>query len=115
MKALVYHGPGQRSWDEVPDPVIVDPTDAVVRIDSLHDLRYRSAHPQGRRARGEAEVFAGHEAVGTVTAVGAAVTTLVEGRPPNSSPASARADAARFCRRLATASAPVEAAGCSVT
>ena len=34
MKALVYHGPGQRGWDTVEDPTIVDPTDIVVRIDS---------------------------------------------------------------------------------
>ena len=34
MKALVYHGPGMRSWDEVPDPAIQQPTDAIVRIDS---------------------------------------------------------------------------------
>jgi hypothetical protein len=29
MKALVYHGPGQKAWQDVPDPTIVDPTDAV--------------------------------------------------------------------------------------
>ena len=34
MRALVYHGPGERAWDTVPDPEIVDPTDAVVRIDT---------------------------------------------------------------------------------
>jgi alcohol dehydrogenase len=34
MKALVYHGPGERSWDEVPDPGIEQPTDAIVRIGS---------------------------------------------------------------------------------
>jgi alcohol dehydrogenase len=34
MKALVYHGPGQRGWDTVADPTILDPTDAVVRIDT---------------------------------------------------------------------------------
>ena len=34
MKALVYHGPGQRSWDMVPDPTILEPTDAIVRIDT---------------------------------------------------------------------------------
>jgi len=34
MKALVYHGPGQRGWDDVPDPTIIDPTDIVVRIDT---------------------------------------------------------------------------------
>ena len=34
MKGLVYHGPGKRSWDEVPDPTIEQSTDVVVRIDS---------------------------------------------------------------------------------
>jgi alcohol dehydrogenase len=34
MKGLVYHGPGQKSWDSVPDPTIEAPTDMVVRIDS---------------------------------------------------------------------------------
>ena len=35
MKALVYHGPGRRSWDDVPDPVVQQPTDAVVRVDAV--------------------------------------------------------------------------------
>jgi alcohol dehydrogenase len=34
MKALVYQGPGLRSWEEKPDPSIQQPTDAIVRIDS---------------------------------------------------------------------------------
>jgi alcohol dehydrogenase len=34
MRALVYHGPGQRGWDTVADPTIIDPTDIVVRIDT---------------------------------------------------------------------------------
>ncbi len=34
MKALVYHGPGQKAWEEVPDPTITAPTDAIVRIDA---------------------------------------------------------------------------------
>ncbi len=34
MKALVYHGPGERGWDTMPDPTIIDRTDAVVRIDT---------------------------------------------------------------------------------
>ena len=79
MKALVYHGPGQRSWEDVPDPVIVDPTDAIVRIDSsticgtdLHILK-------GDVPEVKPGTILGHEAVGTVVAVGGAVTTLVEG------------------------------------
>ena len=34
MKALVYHGPGDKAWEEVPDPVVKDPTDVVVRVDT---------------------------------------------------------------------------------
>ena len=32
MKALVYGGPGQRTWQSKPKPVVRDPGDAVVRI-----------------------------------------------------------------------------------
>ena len=34
MNALVYHGPGQRAWESVPDPKVEEPTDAVVKIDT---------------------------------------------------------------------------------
>ena len=79
MKALVYHGPGQKSWDTVPDPAPTDPTNIVVQIDTtticgtdLHILKGDvPAVVDGR--------ILGHEAVGTVTAVGAAVSTLAEG------------------------------------
>jgi alcohol dehydrogenase len=30
MKALVYAGPGRKSWTEVPDPRITDPRDAII-------------------------------------------------------------------------------------
>jgi alcohol dehydrogenase len=79
MKALVYHGPGQRSWEDVPDPVIVDPTDAIVRIDSsticgtdLHILK-------GDVPEVQPGTILGHEAVGTIVVVGEAVKTLEEG------------------------------------
>src|SRR5690348_11376621 len=79
MKALVYHGPGQRSWDEVPDPVLRDPTDAIVRIDStticgtdLHILK-------GDVPEVQPGTILGHEAVGTIVEVGAAVTTVKPG------------------------------------
>ena len=32
MKALVYHGPGKKSWDEKPMPTIIDTTDAIVKV-----------------------------------------------------------------------------------
>ena len=79
MKALVYHGPGQKSWDTVEDPAPAEPTDIVVRIDTtticgtdLHILKGDvPAVVDGR--------ILGHEAVGTVAAVGSAVTSLAEG------------------------------------
>lgn len=32
MKALVYHGPGNKSWEEKPLPGITHPGDAIVKI-----------------------------------------------------------------------------------
>ncbi|HEV7146319.1 MAG TPA: alcohol dehydrogenase catalytic domain-containing protein, partial [Pedococcus sp.] len=34
MKALVYHGPGNKSWDEVAKPTIAEPTDAIVKVET---------------------------------------------------------------------------------
>jgi len=79
MKALVYHGANHRSWDTVPDPGIVDPTDAIVRIDSsticgsdLHILK-------GDVPETTPGTVLGHEAIGTVQEVGAVVTTVAAG------------------------------------
>ncbi|HEY4897311.1 MAG TPA: zinc-dependent alcohol dehydrogenase family protein [Solirubrobacteraceae bacterium] len=79
MKALVYHGPGERGWDTVEDPTIIDATDAIVEIDTsticgtdLHILK-------GDVPETTPGTVLGHEAVGTVRAVGAAVTTVVPG------------------------------------
>lgn len=79
MKALVYHGPGQRGWDTVEDPRILDPTDAIVRIDTtticgtdLHILK-------GDVPETTPGTILGHEAVGTVQEVGASVSTVMPG------------------------------------
>lgn len=79
MKALVYHGPGKKAWEDVPDPEIIDPTDVIVRIDTtticgtdLHILKGDvPAVTDGR--------ILGHEGVGTVTEVGAAVSSVAVG------------------------------------
>jgi alcohol dehydrogenase len=79
MKALVYHGPGQKAWEEVPDPVIQHPTDVIVQIVStticgtdLHILKGDvPSVAQGR--------ILGHEGVGVITEIGSAVTTLAVG------------------------------------
>ena len=47
MRALVYHGPGQKAWEEVPDPEITDDGDVDRPGRRDHDLRHRPAHPGG--------------------------------------------------------------------
>jgi threonine dehydrogenase-like Zn-dependent dehydrogenase len=34
MRAVVYHGPGQKAWEEVPDPEIIGDDDVIVRVDA---------------------------------------------------------------------------------
>ena len=79
MKALVYHGPGMKSWEDVPKPAILSDTDAIIRVDAtticgtdLHILKGDvPAVTDGR--------ILGHEAVGTVETVGAGVKTVKVG------------------------------------
>jgi alcohol dehydrogenase len=79
MKALIYHGPGQKSWEEAPKPTLQSDTDAIVRVDAvticgtdLHILK--GDVPTVNEGR-----VLGHEAVGTVEAVGAGVKTVEAG------------------------------------
>jgi alcohol dehydrogenase len=97
MKALVYGGPGQRSWTEVPDPVIQDPRDAVIRVDTVTicgtDLHILGGDvPAVSPGR-----ILGHEAVGTVVSVGSGVSGLAEGDRVLASCISA-CGVCRFCR-----------------
>ena len=79
MKALVYEGPGQKSWKDVPDPQIQEPRDAIVKIDAtticgtdLHILKGDvPAVTPGR--------ILGHEGVGTITEIGSGVTSFKVG------------------------------------
>ena len=79
MKAIVYHGPGNKAWEEVPKPTIKDDTDAIVRVDAvticgtdLHILKGDvPAVTDGR--------ILGHEAVGTVEAIGNGVKNVAPG------------------------------------
>jgi alcohol dehydrogenase len=97
MRALVYHGPNQKAWEEVPDPTIRDDTDAIVRVDAvticgtdLHILKGDvPAVTDGR--------ILGHEAVGTVTEVGSGVKNVKVGDRVLVSCITA-CGACRFCR-----------------
>ncbi|RZL74323.1 MAG: alcohol dehydrogenase, partial [Rhodococcus sp. (in: high G+C Gram-positive bacteria)] len=79
MKALIYHGPGRKAWEDVPDATIEKPTDVVVKIETtticgtdLHILKGDVPAVQDGR-------ILGHEGVGTITEVGSAVTSLQVG------------------------------------
>src|SRR5215210_7332877 len=75
MKALCWHHKGDVRVDTVPDPEIVDPTDAIVRITATaicgSDLHiYDGCTPTME----EGDIL-GHEPMGEVVAVGSAVTS----------------------------------------
>lgn len=79
MRALVYHGPGRRSWEDVPDPVMQDPEDAVVRVDAVTICGTDLHILKGDVPTAEPPRILGHEAVGTVTEVGAGVRRVQAG------------------------------------
>ncbi|HIV58419.1 MAG TPA: zinc-dependent alcohol dehydrogenase family protein [Candidatus Stackebrandtia faecavium] len=76
MKALVYGGPGQKEWKDVPDPKIQQPTDVIVEMKAtticgtdLHILKGDvPAVTPGR--------ILGHEGIGVITEIGDSVTGL---------------------------------------
>jgi alcohol dehydrogenase len=79
MKGYVFHGPGQSAWEEVPDPAIKEPTDAIVRVGAvticgtdLHILK--GDVPEVRPG-----TVLGHEAVGEIVEVGSDVRTVRPG------------------------------------
>ena len=79
MKALVYHGPGKKTWEEKPKPSIVEPSDALIKIfktticgTDLHILK--GDVPEVTDGR-----ILGHEGVGVVEEVGSAVTGFKKG------------------------------------
>ncbi len=79
MKALVYHGPGKRAWEEKTKPVVKDPTDAIVKIartticgTDLHILK--GDVPTVTDGR-----ILGHEGVGIIDETGPAVSNFKKG------------------------------------
>ena len=79
MKALVYHGVGQKAWEERPNPRLQQSTDAIVRMHKtticgtdLHILK--GDVPEVEHGR-----ILGHEGIGVIEEVGSAVTTFKAG------------------------------------
>jgi alcohol dehydrogenase len=79
MKALVYHGPGKKSWEEVSKPVLKEASDAIVKIlktticgTDLHIMK--GDLPDVTDGR-----IIGHEGVGIVEETGASVVNFKKG------------------------------------
>ena len=79
MKALVYHGPGEIRLEQVPEPVLQGPGDAVVRVTATSicgsDVHILRGHMPGMLPG----TIVGHEFVGVVVEVGSAVAGLAPG------------------------------------
>jgi len=79
MKALVYHGPGKKAWEEKPQPVIQASTDAIVKIlktticgTDLHIMK--GDVPEVTDGR-----IIGHEGVGVIEETGSSVSNFKKG------------------------------------
>jgi len=79
MKAVVFHGIGDIRLDDVPEPKLENPTDAIVRLTAsaicgtdLHMVR-------GTMPGMEAGTILGHEGVGVIEEVGSSVTGFKAG------------------------------------
>jgi len=79
MKALVFKGPGQKSWQEAPKPTLQSPTDAIIKMHKtticgtdLHILK--GDVPEVTAGR-----ILGHEGVGIVEETGSAVSNIKPG------------------------------------
>jgi alcohol dehydrogenase len=79
MKALVYHSPGKKSWEEKPKPLILEPTDTVLKVlktticgTDLHIMK--GDVPTVTNGR-----ILGHEGVGIVEETGNSVTRFKKG------------------------------------
>ncbi|MCX5613239.1 MULTISPECIES: zinc-dependent alcohol dehydrogenase family protein [unclassified Streptomyces] len=79
MKALVFHGPGQTAWQDVPDPSIKDTADAIVRVDAVTICGTDLHIIKGDVPEVTPGCVLGHEAVGTVVETGGDVRTVRPG------------------------------------
>ena len=79
MKALVYLGPGNKSWEEKPKPLITEPTDALVKV-----LKTTICGTDLHIMKGDVPTVSvgrtiGHEGVGIIEEVGTAVSNFKNG------------------------------------
>ena len=74
MKALTYHGPGIKAWEDVPAPTITDPGDIIVKTLATTICGTDLGILHGKVPDTPLGTTFGHESVGIVTEVGSQVT-----------------------------------------
>ncbi|MEU4107540.1 zinc-dependent alcohol dehydrogenase family protein [Streptomyces sp. NPDC027717] len=79
MKGFVFHGPGQASWQDVPDPGIKEPTDAIVKVGMVSICGTDLHILKGDVPEVPPGTVLGHEAVGEIVDVGSDVRTVRPG------------------------------------
>ena len=79
MNALVYRGPRDVRYEDVADPAIVEPTDAIVRVErsGICGSDLHIYHGQGFSP--DTGFCVGHEAIGTVIEAGSSVLRVTPG------------------------------------
>ena len=78
MRAVTFQAPGEVAVEERPEPELLAPDDAVVRVDAT-GVCGSDLHIYHGRVKIEPGFVIGHEFVGTVVAAGDAVTRVSEG------------------------------------
>jgi len=79
MKAVVFHAIGDIRLEDVPEPELQEPTDAIVRLTASAICGTDLHFVRGTVSGVEPGVILGHEGVGVVEAVGEDVRNLVPG------------------------------------
>jgi len=79
MKALVYHSPGEKSWKEKPISVIIEPSDAVLKV-----LKTTICSTDLHIMKGDVPIVSDsrilrHEGVGIIEEAGNSVTRFKKG------------------------------------
>src|SRR5882757_269846 len=78
MRAVTFQAPGEVALEERPEPELIDPGDAVVRVEASC-ICGSDLHIHHGRVQIEPGFTIGHEYVGTVTATGDDVSSVAVG------------------------------------
>lgn len=79
MKALVYHGPGKRSWEEKPKPKLKDSSDVIVKITKTTICGTDLHIMQGDVPEVVDGLILGHEGIGVIDEIGKGVSNFKAG------------------------------------